>query len=125
MTAKHVADQLGDAPFALGVNRKDGGEPSLIHADEVRWFFHPTEPNAVDAAVALFAPTNYADLDLHLITEDQFAPQHKMPEWGMGIGDEIAVVGLFTRFSGQKRCLLSSELATWRCCPPESTRKKF
>ena len=102
VTAKHVADQLGGAPFALGVNRKDG-EPALIHADDVRWYFHPTEPKAVDAAVCLFAPTNYEELDLHLITEHHFALKEQMPERGMGIGDEIAVVGLFTRFWGQKR----------------------
>ena len=103
VTAKHVADQLGNAPFALGVNRKDGGEPVLIHADDVRWYFHPTEPNAVDAAVSLFAPTNYADLDLHLMTEHYFATPDRFPEFGIGIGDEIAVVGLFTKFWGQKR----------------------
>jgi hypothetical protein len=102
VTAKHVADELGDAPFALGVNRKDG-EPALIHADRVKWYFHPSEPKAVDAAVCLFAPTNYAELDLQLITEHHFALKNKMPERGMGIGDEIAVVGLFTRFWGQKR----------------------
>ncbi len=102
VTAKHVVDELGGSPFALGINRKNG-EPALIHADDVRWFFHPTEPNAVDAAVAIFAPTNYAELDLHLMTEHYFAMPDKMPERGMGIGDEIAVVGLFTKFWGSKR----------------------
>jgi hypothetical protein len=74
-----------------------------LDADEAKWYYHPTEPNAVDAAVTLFAPAHYDRLNVEWVFEEMFATPEVMEQAGIGIGDEIAVVGLFTRFWGQNQ----------------------
>jgi len=99
VTAKHVAEKLEDCPFVIGFNSKDGRK-AVMDADGVKWYYHPTEPNAVDAAATPFATAQYESLDLELIAEHQFATPEVMREACIGIGDEIVAIGLFTRFSG-------------------------
>jgi hypothetical protein len=107
VTAKHVADEIEDCPFIIGLNEKKGGK-AHIDADGVKWYFHPTEPNAVDAAATPFSPSKYENLNVEWVHagDDQgdpgmFASPPVMQKAGIGIGDEIAVVGLFTRFWGK------------------------
>ena len=102
VTAKHVAEKLEACPFIVGFNHKDGSKAE-IDADEVKWYYHPTEPNAVDAAVTPFAPTQYNLLDLELVPEEFFTTPEVIRKACIGIGDEITTVGLFTRFSGKDR----------------------
>ena len=99
VTAKHVAEKLEDCPFVIGFNSKDG-KKAVMDADDVRWYYHPTEPKAVDAAVTPFGTAQYESLDLELIAEHQFATPDVIKESCIGIGDEIVAIGLFTRFSG-------------------------
>ncbi len=107
VTAKHVADAIEDCPFIIGLNQKDGGK-ALIDADGVKWYYHPTEANAVDAAVTPFSPGKYDRLDVEWVNagddagdSGMFATPPVMERAGIGIGDEITVVGLFTRFWGK------------------------
>jgi hypothetical protein len=102
VTAKHVAQAIEGGPFVIGLNQKNGTK-ALLDADEAKWYYHPTEPNAVDAAVTLFAPAHYDRLNVEWVFEEMFATPEVMEQAGIGIGDEIAVVGLFTRFWGQNQ----------------------
>lgn len=108
VTAKHVADALDGGPFVIGANTKHGTK-ALIDANVdgenlLKWWYHPTHPNAVDAAVTLFAPDDYEKLDVEWVFyPNMFATAEVMQKAGIGIGDEIAVVGLFTRFSGKNK----------------------
>jgi hypothetical protein len=102
VTAKHVAEMVGAGPFVIGANRKVGGK-ALIDAAGVRWYCHPTESNSVDAAVTLFAPNDYDSLEVEWVFEGMFTSPETLSPMGLGIGDEIAVIGLFTRFSGKDR----------------------
>jgi len=106
VTAKHVAKAVEGAPFVIGINTKRG-EKAILDADlesgGMKWWYHPAEPDAVDAAVTMFAPARYEELDIEWVFEAMFTNPALMTEKGIGIGDEIAIVGLFTAFSGQKR----------------------
>jgi hypothetical protein len=58
----------------------------------------------VDAAVFPFAPTEYHLLDVEWIHyPNMFATPEVIASEGIGFGDEIAVIGLFTGFSGEKK----------------------
>jgi hypothetical protein len=100
VTAKHVAEAVEGCPFVVGLNQKNG-KKARLEADGNKWYYHPTEPNAVDAAVTLFAPSHYDLLNIEWVHEGLFATPNVMQSAGIGIGDEIAVVGLFTRFWGK------------------------
>lgn len=108
VTAKHVATSLATEPFIVGFNSKQNTkgrfevnyDPAVPH----RWWDHPTEPNAVDVAVFPFAPAEYDLLNVEWIHyPNMFATPEIIASQGIGIGDEIAVIGLFTRFSGEKK----------------------
>jgi hypothetical protein len=107
-TAKHVAASVAWEPFIVGFNTTQGTkgrfeinyDPDQPH----KWWYHPTEPNAVDVAVFPFGPTEYQSLDIEWIHyPNMFATPEIIADTGIGIGDEIAAIGLFTSFSGTNR----------------------
>ena len=125
VTAKHVAEAIEDCPFIIGLNEKNGGK-ALIDADGVKWYYHPTEPNAVDAAVTPFSPKQYEQLNVQWIHAGDDAGDNGMfalpairQEAGIGIGDEIAVVGLFTRFWGRKQLFPIARIGNLAMLPTE------
>lgn len=106
VTAKHVANAVEGAPFVIGINTKSGNKAILdadLESGGLKWWYHPTEPNAVDVAVTMFSPAQYDQLSVEWVFEDMFTNPNLMSKAGIGIGDEIAIVGLFTGFSGQKK----------------------
>jgi hypothetical protein len=124
VTAKHVAAAVASEPFIIGFNNKQGTkgrfevnyDPSFPH----RWWDHPTEPNAVDVAVFPFAPTEYHSLDVEWIHyPNMFATPEIIASEGIGIGDEIAVIGLFTRFPGTKRHFPIARIGNLAMLPSE------
>lgn len=98
VTAKHVADQMECCPIIMGFSYRDGSK-ALLEADNVHWYRHPTQASAVDAAVTPFAPTQGDLLDLEPVHEHLFASSERMRMALIGVGDEIAAIGVFTRFS--------------------------
>ena len=102
VTAKHVAEAVEHGPFVVGLNQKNGSR-AMLDVDEIRWYYHPTESNAVDAAVMLFSPERYETLNVEWAHEEMFATPASMQAAGIGIGDEVATIGLFTRFWGKNQ----------------------
>jgi hypothetical protein len=101
VTAKHVVEALGASSFLIGVNDKQGKQALIESQGPCQWYCHPTEPHAVDAAVTVFNPVGYEELNIEWIQDRQFATDDVVEKACIGIGDEIVAVGLFTRFSGQ------------------------
>jgi hypothetical protein len=103
VTAKHLAHGLGDNPFLLRVNTKDGRSANLP-ADQVRWYEHP-DPN-VDVAVmpVTFGDNSRFDI-LYLPAETVLADDNVVKMNLVGIGDLTYTVGLFRLLSGEKRNL--------------------
>jgi hypothetical protein len=103
VTAKHLAHDLGNNPFVLRLNRKDGTSQN-VHADSVEWFGHP-DPT-VDVAVTVLAINDRAYDILYVpfmkmlmseLPSDSLNP--------LGVGDLTYTVGLFRLMSGEKRNL--------------------
>jgi hypothetical protein len=118
VTAKHVAEKIEHGPFVVGLNQKNG-KRAVLDANEAKWYYHPTEPNAVDAAVTIFAPGEYERLNVEWAYEGMFATPEVMQRAGIGIGDEIAVVGLFTRFWGKDKYFPMARIGNLGMLPNE------
>jgi hypothetical protein len=108
VTAKHVVDKIADIPFVIGMNTHNSGTAIMdanFDADhKMNWWFHPTEPNAVDAAVAVFNPADYNKLAVEWVFyPEMFVTEEIRKKTGIGIGDEVATIGLFTSFQGAKK----------------------
>jgi hypothetical protein len=124
VTAKHVAQSIANEAFIVGFNTKDGTKGRFeIDFDPLfphRWWDHPTEPNAVDVAVFPFAPQEYLRLDVEWIHyPNQFALPDVIGAEGIGIGDEVAVIGLFTCFSGDQRHFPIARIGNLAMLPTE------
>lgn len=99
VTAKHVAEAIEPGETVIAVNAKDG-MPRYVHTGQNHWFYHPTEANSVDVAVLPFGSANFSEYDITWIPEQIFASEKRISEWGIGLGDEIIIIGLFTKFFG-------------------------
>src|SRR5258708_8023680 len=99
VTAKHVAEKISPGEAIIAMNGKDGA-PLFLQSGDVQWFYHPTEPNSVDVAVLPFASERYNEYDLTPIPEDKFATEKIIADYKIGLGDEVFVIGLFTKFFG-------------------------
>jgi hypothetical protein len=110
VTAKHLAHALGDAPFLVRLNKKDGTSENLgvdLADGGMRWYEHP-EPE-VDIAVM---PLHVASPDS--IYDALYLPERMIAQDGLinhptiktiGVGDLTYTVGLFRLMSGEKRNL--------------------
>jgi hypothetical protein len=99
VTAKHVADALDPGEVVIAMNATDGA-PRFLQKGDMRWFYHPTEPESVDVAVLPFGSDRFAEYDILGIPEDSFATEERIKEYDIGLGDEIIIIGLFTKFFG-------------------------
>jgi hypothetical protein len=107
VTAKHLAHGLGNRPFLLRLNRKDGTSENIL-ADQVRWYEHP-DP-AVDVAVMHISVGGGPGSAYEVL----YCPQDMMatdalvahPQLGLvGVGDLTYTIGLFRLMSGERRNL--------------------
>jgi hypothetical protein len=105
VTAGHVAEALesDSGEWIFGMNDKSGNKILLKSGGNARWWYHPAQRANVDCAVTLFAPRMLAEYDLSTIPEDMCVTDQEIGKASLGVGDEINVVGLFTRFYGTSR----------------------
>lgn len=99
VTAKHVAEEVNGKNFLIGINFKDG--KAGWFGSNLKWWYHPTQQESVDVAVTIFTPSGRADIEY--IPETIFADKERIARYSIGVGDEINVIGLFTRFFGSTR----------------------
>lgn len=99
VTAKHVAEAIEPAEAVIAMNAKDGG-PLFLRTGGQKWFYHPTEKDSVDVAVLPFGSNRFQDYDIEWIPETIFATDQRITDFHIGLGDEIVIIGLFTRFFG-------------------------
>lgn len=100
VTAKHVAEAIDPGEAAFAFNGRDG-HPFYAVSGGQEWFYHPTEPNAVDVAVMPFGTERQAQYDMQYVQLSDFATDEVIAEQKLGIGDEIIAIGLFTEFYGK------------------------
>ena len=101
VTARHVAEEFGDEPFAIRLNQKKGvGRNDYF--DGAEWNFHPTDEN-VDVAVLKYDPPSWADW--LTFPRRAFLDANKLKSKNTGAGDLAYVVGVFNLLHGQTRNL--------------------
>jgi len=81
------------------MNGTDGLPRFIKNGGGIRWFNHPTD-DSVDVAVIPFASGIIGQYDIQDIPISMFATDDKIVEYDIGVGDEVFIVGLFTRFMG-------------------------
>jgi hypothetical protein len=104
VTARHVAELLGDVGWATRVNRLDGS-CSLIEAENMPWVFHPDD--TVDVAICGLMLSRidgydflYIDGEILLLQADQ----EVSADW-VEVGDMCYTVGLWRLMEGKERNL--------------------
>ncbi len=103
VTARHVAEKLQGENFNIRANKKRGGTAELRGLADNPWWYHPTEREAVDCAVTMFAPSQIRELDIEHIPIDLFLDDQKTREHNIGVGDEVFIAGLFTKVADTSR----------------------
>jgi hypothetical protein len=114
VTAKHVAEGLGDDPFLVRLNKADGSSTNIgfdLTIDPFVWRTHPNQ--TVDlAAMAFPYGFHQAGFDCLYVPEWMFATRENtigietdQAMRGIDIGDFCYTIGLFRRVSGNKRNL--------------------
>jgi hypothetical protein len=101
-TAAHVAEQLNGATTFVRLNRKDGGVIVARFGDKARWYYHPNDDFA---DVAVMPWVKMPGADYQHIPVDMFATEEIIAREGIGPGDEVCMVGLYTRAYGERRNL--------------------
>jgi hypothetical protein len=103
VTAKHVAYQLSlGSPWFLRVNAKDGESVDLRVEQSGGWWFHPEEPDFVDAAVCVVdAP--WDELACAALPVSLFATDEVIGKHNIGRGDLVVITGCFTKMTGRKK----------------------
>ncbi len=116
VTAKHTLDFLGDRPFVMRLNLRDGTSV-ILDATVDHWSFH--DDATVDAAVAPLAFTEPLDADIVGIPVSNFLDDEIVVEHRIGSGDEVFITGLFTRTAGTSRNMPIVRMGTVALIPPE------
>src|SRR5207245_893618 len=70
---------------------------------DTRWWTHPTETESVDCAVLPFGIPDEMNADHSTVPLSLFATDEVIDENGIGEGDEVFMIGLFTRLAGNER----------------------
>jgi hypothetical protein len=119
VTAKHVAEKIDPGPFVIAMNGKDGRPLWLKSGDEWRWWYHPTEADKVDVAVIPFTTARLPEYDVEWIHESCFVTDDKIKKYGIGIGDELTMVGLFAPYYGLRKFVSVVRTGNVALIPPD------
>ena len=102
VTAQHSAKQLslGGSWFGLCNIPPEAGYVEFAAGSETSWWYHPTEPERVDAAV-IEMPGQYppakGDTPFRYIPVSMFATSEKIKQHNIGAGDLTFLGGLFSK----------------------------
>jgi Trypsin-like peptidase domain len=104
VTARHVAELLGDVGFCTRVNTHDGKSRNVPADQKVTWVYHPD--SAVDVAVVGFGISATAGFDFLYLDEILLPTREKEvdPDF-VDIGDLVYTVGLWRVLVGEERNL--------------------
>ncbi len=118
ITARHVAEPIGNDPFVIRVN--ENGRATLLRSDQAEWEFHPD--TSVDlAAIPLGLPG--AKFDARYVAEtDVLRTMEALDREGIGVGSFTYTVGLFRYIYGQEQSLPFVHSGNIALMPPHGER---
>ena len=100
VTAKHNILKYTGYVYGATVNNKSGSrmEPVKVRPDsQMKWWYHPTEPNTVDVAVTTWIIEK--EDDTAYIPIIQFTTDERIIERHLGPGDSVFITGLFSKLT--------------------------
>jgi hypothetical protein len=116
VTAKHVVDELAGRRVCFRLNSADQNQYLLIPAaDRLRWWFHPDKPDSVDVAVTPWRATRHPTSDkivgnpfgpvanFGAVPPPMFVNDQVINDYHIGPGDEVVIIGLFTKLEGKSK----------------------
>jgi hypothetical protein len=101
VTARHVVAKIGDRPTFLRMNLV-GGDADFVSLGNAHWWFHPSD-SAADVAVLPARPPDH--FDYAVVALSDFLDEPTIESRQIGIGDEVAMTGLFSHLVGKSRIL--------------------
>jgi hypothetical protein len=109
VTAQHIAVGLGEHPFAIRINKRNGSSANIRIdpvMDGVRWYSNIDDSN-VDLSVmpVTFDMPERDELDLLAFRSVIFADEGVVRQLEIGVGDMCYAVGLFRLMAGSERNL--------------------
>jgi len=126
VTADHVSKQISGDVFYIRVNQRDGHAVDIPlnweQGNEVIWYRHPIDAHA-DVAVTPITPQRGHDF-LFLQAEDDLISDEKREQLGIGIGDEVFMVGLFGYVKGKSRSIPIVRVGNIAMFPDERVKVK-
>jgi len=123
VTARHVVEKLGGGDFFIRANTISGPHEDVWarHGDpSVRWWFHPFD-EAADVAV-LEMNLLGDQFRLGVVPTSMFLTNNALADTGIGIGDEILMVGLFGVLKDTTQNLPIVRVGNIAMMPPEPIR---
>ncbi len=103
VTARHVIDEarrVGHKTLFVRVNKHDGGAENIELGSLDNWASFVDE--SIDMAILGFAP-NINEFDYKFVPESILVTPEEMDARGIGEGDELVAIGLFTLHTGKHR----------------------
>jgi len=101
VTARHVAEPLTWGEWFIRINTNNGVRDVRVNSG--RWWKHPTEPDAVDAAVMAVSLDGWNHVAI--LASTVLATDARIEECYIGPGDEVFTMGLFHKVRGQEKIL--------------------
>jgi len=125
VTAKHVIEGIrnkGVDHVFIRANRKSGD--SLYYETEIKdWIYH--KDNDVDIALYPNGPGIPPETDHLVFPVSNFVDQNYIDKNGVGIGDDIFMIGLFRHHHGKLRNLPIVRLGNIAAMPEEKIQTKY
>lgn len=106
VTAKHVAVKIKERECFIRANLKAGGS-AIFGMKNISWYYHPHEVRPTDVAVYPFALDieEIRKIDYEAIPVASFVSDEIRIQQGIGEGDEVFIVGLFSKHTGNQKNL--------------------
>jgi hypothetical protein len=103
VTAGHVADDVEGVPFTVRINKRGGGIAEVFanESGEFKWHRHP-KGKVVDIALSPWQVPS-REFDAQTFDTEYFLTPELAKKTGIGVGDEVLLVGLFSNIKGEAR----------------------
>ena len=106
VTARHVAENLGNFPFQVRMNTKDGASGEFTfdaEADPIDTWWFSADPEIDIAAILFPIHLQGGDLDQLAIASTLLLSDFAAKAADIGVGDTCYAIGLFRLLQGKKR----------------------
>jgi len=120
VTAGHVADDVDGIPFTIRINKRSGALATVNENEsgDFKWYRHP-KGKVVDIAVCPWLVPS-REFDAKSLDTAYFLTPELAKETGIGVGDEVLMVGLFSKITDEARLIPITRIGNLAMIPSGS-----